>query len=232
MAEEVVPCGFEAEDFVFTATGLEGFHALADMTKTDAAQDGDGAGIVGGDGGFEAFEVEVGECPAGEAAGGFTGDAVAPEAAADPVAEAGGSCGGVEAQAGTADDDFFFGLVAGDGEVVGAVVGQGGVGGGDPFVGEVAGIGEGDGGEGAADFPVVEQAMQLGGVLGGEGTQGQALGGERGEGGHGGGRMRHWLWSAELWHAPQGLVIDTIMEQYGRAGALGVMRVLFLERSA
>ena len=64
-----------------------------------------------------------------------------------------------EWSAGTADDEFHFGFVAGDGEVVGAVVGQGGGGGGDPLVGEVAGIGEGDGGEGAADLPVVDQAM-------------------------------------------------------------------------
>ena len=51
----------------------------------------------------------------------------------------------------------------------------------DPFVGEVSRVGEGDGGEGAANLPVIDQAMQFGGVLGGERAQGQALGGERGE---------------------------------------------------
>jgi hypothetical protein len=47
---------------------------------------------------------------------------VPPVVAADPVAEAAGAPGGVEAQADDADDGFLAAFLAGDGEVVGGAV--------------------------------------------------------------------------------------------------------------
>ena len=69
-------------------------------------------------------EGEVGEAPSVSAAGGLGRDAVPPVGAADPVAEAAGAAGGVEAQADDADQDFLVALLAGDGEVIGGAVGE------------------------------------------------------------------------------------------------------------
>ena len=81
------------------------------------AQHGGGGRVVGGYVGLQPLEVEIGECPAREPAGGLGGDAVAPEAAADPVAEPpdAGACR-IAAQPDDADQDFVLALAAGDGE--------------------------------------------------------------------------------------------------------------------
>ena len=80
--------------------------------------EGEGGQAVGGDVDAEFLAQFPDE-------GGFGGDAMAPEAAADPVAEAGAAGFRVETQADGADQDFGVVFAPGDGEMVFAAFGEG-----------------------------------------------------------------------------------------------------------
>ena len=117
--------GFEDEDFEVPVAGDEVLGFLAGVFHADFAEHGDRAGIAGGDGCGDAIDIEICERPTAQAAGGFGGDAMAPEAAADPVAEAGAAGFRVETQADGADQDFGVVFAPGDGEMVFAAFGEG-----------------------------------------------------------------------------------------------------------
>ena len=168
---------------MLAAAGEEGLEPGADVAEPGAAKHDGGGGIVVGDVGLEPVEVEIGQRPAGEAACGFGRDAMAPEAAAEPVTEMADSGLKVEAQADAADQHLAAGFVSGDGEVIGGAALHLLDGEGDPFVGERAGVGEGELGEHADDLPIVDEAVDGVGVAGSERAEGEALGGERFEGG-------------------------------------------------
>jgi hypothetical protein len=103
---------------------------------------------------------------------------MAPEAAADPIADGGAPLAAQELEADGADQHLPPFLLPGDGEVIGAAIQPLSDRVGNELVRDQPRIRKGHGLQHAADLPVIQQAMELFGIIGRDRPQRQTFGGE------------------------------------------------------